>query len=61
MTKSQRQKLYEYIQGDERPITIGLVAFDTTGRGYKANQYDTKLAEPIRSSKTLSMTILQVD
>jgi hypothetical protein len=46
-TKSHKgKKLYEYIQGDdESAYNWAAFAYGYNGQGYKANKYDTKLAE----------------
>lgn len=55
MTKSHKgKKLYEYIQGDEEAnYDWASFAFGYNGQGYKANQYDTKLAEAYKKFKKL--------
>lgn len=55
MTKSHKgKKLYEYIQGEEEAnYDWAAFAFGYNGQGYKANQYDTKLAEAYKKFKKL--------
>lgn len=55
MTKSHKgKKLYEYIQGEnEAAYDWAAFAYGYNGQGYKANKYDTKLAESYLKFKKL--------